>query len=146
MDQTWQRVLEDLVARVTGPLHFRIVMQPTMAILLAIRDGWKDARAGNPAYFWAIFTKADERKRLLKEGFSSLTKVLGLALVLDGIYQLIELHWFYFGEAIIVALLLAFVPYLLIRGPANRLSRWWFSRHRNGETKKQPPGEESRAA
>ena len=30
---------------------------------------------------------------------------------------------FYPGEALIVALLLAFVPYLLIRGPAARIAR-----------------------
>jgi hypothetical protein len=48
---------------------------------------------------------------------------------MDAIYQLIDLHWFYPGEAIIVALELAFVPYLLIRGPANRIARWMMSRH-----------------
>ena len=31
-------------------------------------------------------------------------------------------------DAAIVALLLAFVPYLLIRGPVARLARWWFGR------------------
>lgn len=134
------------MARVTGPLHFRIVMQPAMAILLAIRDGWKDARAGNPAYFWAIFTNAGQREELLKEGFTALTKILGLALVLDGIYQLIELHWFYLGEAIIVALLLAFIPYLVVRGPANRLGKWWLARHAPEKTKHQGQGNERRAA
>jgi hypothetical protein len=35
---------------------------------------------------------------------------------------------FYPGEALIVALLLAFVPYLLIRGPAERIARRWMDR------------------
>jgi len=32
----------------------------------------------------------------------------------------------YPGEALIVAFLLAFVPYLLILGPVNRIARRWF--------------------
>jgi hypothetical protein len=32
---------------------------------------------------------------------------------------------FHPGEAGIIALLLAFVPYLLLRGPFTRLANWW---------------------
>jgi hypothetical protein len=46
-----------------------------------------------------------------------------LAVILDAIYQFEELDKFYPGEALIVALVLAFIPYLLIRGPAARLAR-----------------------
>ena len=48
-----------------------------------------------------------------------------MAIVIDGIYQFIVCRWFYPGEAIITALILAFVPYLLIRGPVNRIARLW---------------------
>jgi hypothetical protein len=44
---------------------------------------------------------------------------------MDAIYQFIALRWFYPGEAILVTLQLAFVPYLLVRGPANRIARRW---------------------
>ncbi len=44
---------------------------------------------------------------------------------MDLIYQVIEFKTFYPGEAVIVALLLAFVPYLLLRGPCERVARWW---------------------
>ena len=128
MDVNWQRVAANLIARLTGPLHLRLIFQPTMAALLGIRDGLKDATGGEPPYFWAIFTNPTHRKQLLRGGLRSVAKVLVFALVLDAIYQLIELHWFYPGEAILVALTLAFIPYLFIRGPVNRIARWWGAR------------------
>jgi hypothetical protein len=42
----------------------------------------------------------------------------------DAIYQLYALETFRPGEALIVSMALAFVPYLLIRGPAARVARW----------------------
>lgn len=124
-----QRIAEDLLERVSGPMHLRIYLQPAVAMFFGIRDGLKDAHEGKPPYFWTIFTSRGNRKELLKSGLHSVAKILIVAFVLDAIYQLIELHWFYPGEAIIVALLLAFIPYLLIRGPVNRLARWRASRH-----------------
>jgi len=37
------RVWHNLGARVTGPMSLRLLLQPTMAIIFAIRDGLKDA-------------------------------------------------------------------------------------------------------
>jgi len=126
---TLHRVFTDLVGRLTGPLHLRLLMQPAMAAFFGIRDGLKDAREGQPAYFWSLFTDSEHREERLKSGFKAVAKVLAFALILDAIYQFIALRWFYPGEAIIVALELAFVPYLLIRGPAKRIAGWWISRH-----------------
>ena len=44
---------------------------------------------------------------------------------MDAIYQGIVLRRFYPGEAVIVALLFAFVPYVIMRGPATRIARRW---------------------
>jgi hypothetical protein len=60
MDHLITRITGDLIARVTGPMKFRLVLQPAMATFFAIRDGLKDAREGNPAYFWALFTDKGE--------------------------------------------------------------------------------------
>jgi hypothetical protein len=43
---------------------------------------------------------------------------------MDMIYQYLVFKTFYPAEALVVALLLAFVPYLLIRGPVMRIVRW----------------------
>ncbi len=123
MDPLIARVSHNLVARVTGPMHFRVLLQPGMATFFAIRDGLKDARECKPAYFWGLFTDKGERKAMAENGWKSVGKVFILAIVLDVIYQLIEHRWtVYPGEAALVAIILAIVPYLLIRGPVNRIA------------------------
>ena len=47
---------------------------------------------------------------------------------MDAIYQYVVLKTFYPGEMVIIAILLAFVPYLILRGPMARLARWWMAR------------------
>jgi hypothetical protein len=118
----------DLVGRFTGPMTFRLVLQPAMALLYATRDGLKDARAGRPPYFWAAVRDPNERTRLLHEGWARIRRVLVLAAVMDAIYQLIVVRHIYLVELVVVVLVLAFVPYLLWRGPINRIARWWFLR------------------
>jgi hypothetical protein len=119
----WQRVIENLFARLDGPLHFRLIFQPLMATIFAVIDGIKDAKQGNPPYFWNIASNREDRKELLKLGWKRVGKIFILAVVLDIIYSLKVMHWIYPGETLIVAFVLAVVPYLLIRGPVNRLVR-----------------------
>jgi hypothetical protein len=133
MDGTWQRVADNLMTRLSaGPLHFRLFLQPAMALYFGIRDGLKDAHEGKPAYFWSLFTGSQNRAELLGEGLKAVGRVMALAIVMEVIYQLIVFHTFYPGEAIIVVLILAFLPYLLVRGPANRIARWWATHHATG--------------
>jgi hypothetical protein len=121
MEDIWLRLAGNMVDRVSGPMKFRLLLQPTMAALLAIRSGLKDARAGKPPYFWTIATDPTARAELLRDGWKSVGKVFVLALALDVVYQIVELRFVYPGEAIIVALLLAIVPYLVLRGLVTRL-------------------------
>jgi TRAP-type C4-dicarboxylate transport system permease large subunit len=102
-------------------MHFRLLLQPLMAVIFAVLDGRKDALAGRPAYFWAMFTSPGHRKELLRSGWKSVGKIFIIAIVLDGVYQFITVRWFYPVEALVTAIVLAFVPYLLLRGPVNRL-------------------------
>jgi hypothetical protein len=123
MEEMLARFWGDLMARVGGPMTFRIVLQPIMAAIFAVRGGLKDAREGRPAYFWAIFTDPAQRREMLRDGWKSVGRVFIFAIVMDGIYQFIVLRWFYPLEALIVAIVLAICPYLLIRGPVNRIAR-----------------------
>ncbi|MGE5181792.1 MAG: hypothetical protein ACM31C_07005 [Acidobacteriota bacterium] len=122
------RFLGDLLARPSGPFAFRFVLQPLMAMLLALRDGTKDARAGRPPYLWSVWSDAGHRRERLLEGLKATARVLAAGLALDAAYQVVVLRHFYPGEALVIALLLGFVPYLLIRGPADRVARWWTAR------------------
>src|SRR5262245_58394688 len=96
-----------------------------MASILAFRDGSKDAREGRPLYTWALLTDPAHRASYLREGLKRVTRVIIFALVMDAIYQFIVLRWFYPGEALVTAFVLALLPYLLIRIPAALIARRW---------------------
>jgi hypothetical protein len=129
MDQIWVRLGTQLLARISGPMKFRLVLQPVMASIFAIRSGLADARAGKSPYFWSLLSDPGQRADMIKDGWKSVGKVFILALVLDVVYQIIVLRFVYPGEAIIVAFILAIAPYLILRGLVTRLAR----------TKKAPP-------
>lgn len=122
LENVFTRVWENLLSRPAGPLKFRFVLQPAMGIFLAVRSGLKDSREDQPAYFWALFWNAAHRRQLLHDGWKSVGKLFVLALVLDCVYQVIVLHWIYPFEALVVAVFLAIIPYLLVRGPVNRIA------------------------
>lgn len=117
------RAVEQLLGRASGPLHFRLLIQPIVATLLAIRAGRKDAREGKPAFFWTLLTQPEARRSLLQSGWKDVGKLFLVALVLDTIYQIIALHGFYVLQALIVAIVVAVIPYTLLRGLATRLAR-----------------------
>jgi hypothetical protein len=123
--EVWQRVWQNLRDRPGGPMTFRFLLQPCMAALAALYDGVADARAGRAPYLWTIVTDGALRGSRLSEGVISTGRVLLLGLVMDTVYQFIELNSFYPTEAVIVAILLAFLPYLLLRGPIDRIARRW---------------------
>jgi hypothetical protein len=123
MHEIWLRLVENFFARVDGPFHFRIIMQPLMATTLAIIGGVKDAKLGKSPYLWAVVFDPPHRKELLHDAWKQVRRIFFLAIVLELIYQPYVLHAFYPGEALIVAFMLAIVPYVVVRGPANRISR-----------------------
>ena len=115
------RIIENLADRITGPLTLRLILQPGMAAFFALRDGLKDGRDGRPPYFWALLFGWGDRRELIRSGWKSIGKVFLMAMIIDAIYQFIALRWFYLGEALIAAFILACVPYLLLRGPMSRI-------------------------
>jgi hypothetical protein len=123
-----ERVWRQLIERPGGPMTFRFILQPAMAAIAALRDGVRDARIGRAPYAWALLSDASERGGRLAEGVIATARVLLLGLVMDTVYQFVVLKTFYPGEAVIVALVLAFLPYLLLRGPIERIARLWLAR------------------
>ncbi|MGE5318902.1 MAG: hypothetical protein ACM3KD_01855 [Hyphomicrobiaceae bacterium] len=123
MDDIWLRFVENMNDRVSGPMKFRLLLQPAMAAFFAIRAGLNDARTGKPPYFWSLVTDPAHRIDMLKDGWKSVGKVFLIALLLDVIYQVIVLKFVYPGEAIYVAFVLAILPYLILRGLVTRIAR-----------------------
>ena len=123
------RLWDEIIARPSGPLALRVYLQPLMAALFAFRDGKRDAATGRPPYFWSLFTDPSHRGEQIESGWRSIGKIIVLAIVLDVIYQFVVLKGPRPLETLIVAALLAVVPYVLLRGLFNRILR---SRRRAG--------------
>jgi hypothetical protein len=66
MEDMLSRVWENLIGRVGGPLTLRLLIQPTVATILAIRAGLQDAREGRTPYFWSILSNPTQRHDLLR--------------------------------------------------------------------------------
>src|SRR5262245_56765335 len=124
MEEILIRLWDELIGRIGGPMSFRLLLQPAMAMIYAIRDGLKDARESRPAYFYSLFTDPENRLGRLRQAFKAVFRVFVFAIIMDLIYQLIVLRWIHPMQALIVAFVLAFLPYILLRGPVNRIARF----------------------
>jgi hypothetical protein len=123
IDNIWMRFLENMVARVSGPMRLRLLLQPTMAAIFAIRSGLKDARDGRPAFLWTVITDPSSRDYLIKDGWKSIGKIFLIAMALDIVYQFIVAKFIYPLEVVVTAFLLAIVPYICLRGLTTRIAR-----------------------
>jgi len=130
MDDLITRFWSEIAARPNGPMAIRLFLQPIMASIFAIRDGWHDAEQGKPAYFWALFTNPAARADLMRDGWKGVRRVFFFAVVMDLVYQAIQLRGFRPIETLSVATTLAIVPYVVLRGPINRIIRTWQHRDR----------------
>lgn len=123
MLEIWMRIWDDITSGRHAPLAFRFILQPAVAAFFAYRAGRQDARDGRPLYLWALVGDREHRKTLLREGWRDIGKVFIVAIVMDGVYQFIQVRWFYPGEAVMVAVILAVLPYLVFRSLVNRILR-----------------------
>ena len=121
LDRLWKNI----VARPGGPMTFRFILQPAMAVLAAWRDGMVDARLDRTPYLSGLVFGDVSRGARLWEGVVSTARILILGVVMDVAYQLAFLDSFYPAESALIAILLAFLPYALLRGPLARIARLW---------------------
>lgn len=128
---------EDFLARPDGPMSFRFTVQPIMATILAVRAGLRDARTDQPPFLWGLVTQTARRRELVYGVLKDLRNLFILGVVLDVIYQLGVNKFIYPLELLFTVLLLVLVPYILVRGPVNRVARLYFrrqARNEDGET------------
>jgi hypothetical protein len=114
----------ELLERLEGPMSLRLLFQPLMATLFAVRDGLGDAKNRRPPWLWSVFAEPEHRHELLRNGWKSVSKVFIAAIVLDLVYQLVSSkgHECHVLESLWVAAVLALVPYAMLRGITNRLA------------------------
>ena len=126
MDAIWDFIVrgaEGLIGRLDGPLHFRLVVMPTVVTFLALRAHRRDVREGRPTRLGAFFTDPAARTRLSRSALKDIGRVFIVAVVMDTAYQLWVFRWVYPMQLLIVAVACAIVPYVLVRGPITRIAR-----------------------
>ncbi|MQR00992.1 hypothetical protein [Glaciimonas soli] len=125
-----QRFWTDLISRPSGPMAFRFYLQPVMGLVVAWLDGVKDARTGRTPFFWTILHEPAERVGRILEGLKSTSRIIGLGVVMEAIYQY-KMGTFHVLEALNVVFFLAVLPYLLFRGPVARIAKYWIAKKKN---------------
>jgi hypothetical protein len=123
MDDLLARVWDHLVGRTAGPLRFRLVLQPIVAVSLAIGAGLRDAALNRPPFLWITCVDAAQRAAMLRDAWKDVRRLFILACIADAVYQVLVFRWVYPVQALVVAGLVAVVPYIALRGPINRLVR-----------------------
>ena len=119
---------EDIPKRLTGPGKFRFLLQPLIAIILGIRSGLADARAGLPPYLYAVLFKPDLRREMMRSALVAIVNLLLMGILIDSVCQWLILGISYPGAALVVGPVLIVTPYTVSRAVTNRLAR----SHKNG--------------
>jgi hypothetical protein len=115
-------IVDNLVARLTGPMSFRFILQPAIAVFLGIRDGLLDAKAGTPPFIEDLVFNPANRKRSLKAAFHRLLTPIIVATVLDAIAQYLIFQHVRPLPALLVGTFVMGLPYSLARGVTNRIA------------------------
>jgi hypothetical protein len=118
-----RQFLEELPQRFTGPGRLRFIFQPVLAILLGVRGGLADARAGNPPFLSGLLFNSGRRRALLRSGAAAISTLLAMGIILDVVFQLVLYHAVHPGAALVVGPILICLPYGLSRALTNRLTR-----------------------
>lgn len=133
-----ERFWSDIADRIHGPMTFRYMLQPAMALLAAVPDGIRDARLGHKAFFWSALWDPQAPKGRLREGLVSIARVALLGISMDVIYQFKVFDRFYPAEALMMALLLAVIPYFALRWLTELIARRWFPTAASHDTEPRP--------
>lgn len=117
------RIWQNMLDRPGGPFVFRFVFQPVMASIAALRDGLHDARSGRAPFLRTVVTDPAQRRGRLDEALIATSRIVLLGLAIDTVYQFVEFKTFHPVEAVIIALLLGLLPYMVLRGLVTRVAR-----------------------
>lgn len=107
----------------SGKGQIRFLIQPLVAIVLGARLGIADAKEGHHPFLFRLFRGDEPRGELFKKSLSDVVMPMCLAIVIDCILQYYTLGVVRLFAAVIVGLVLVWLPYSLARALTNRLMR-----------------------
>jgi hypothetical protein len=107
----------------SGRGQFRLVQQPAAAVILGIKLGIHDARQGQAPFVRRLLTTPAQRWKLFKRSVREAALPLVVALLADGILQVLTLGRVRPMAAVVVGGLLVWLPFVVARAFANRIWR-----------------------
>jgi hypothetical protein len=118
-----------LPQRFSGPGRFRFILQPALAIVLGLRSGLADVRAGHPPFLIGLLLHPGRRRELLRSAAAAIRNLLAMGIILDIAFQLVLYRSVHPGAALVVGPILICTPYAVARALTTRVARWpWRSR------------------
>jgi hypothetical protein len=114
---------DDILARFSGAGRFRFIVQPTVALVIGVRDGIKDGRAGHLPFVLALMSRSARKCDLLRSAFASVRELISIAIILDVVSQFLIFRRIHPGAALLVGPILIAIPYAVSRALATSLSR-----------------------
>jgi len=124
LTETIARGWENLVGRFGGPMSFRLLVQPAVAAVFAIRAGIRDARENKPTFLGCAISNPGSWRARMRQSWKDVGKVFIVALVLDSIYQVVVHSGIFALELLITATVLALIPYMVLRDLVARVASW----------------------
>jgi hypothetical protein len=125
LTETIARGWENLLDRFGGPMSFRFLIQPAVAIFFAIRAGVNDARQHKPTFLGCAISNPRSWRARMRQSWKDVGKVFIVALILDSIYQVVVHSGVFALELLITATVLALVPYMVLRDLVARVATWF---------------------
>ena len=118
-----RQFLEELPRRFTGSGRLRFILQPTVAIVLGIRGGLADAKAGDVPYLFGLILGAGRRRELLRSGMAAVRNLVALGIMMDIVFQLVLYRSVHPGAALVVGSILICLPYAVSRALTRRVTQ-----------------------
>jgi hypothetical protein len=113
----------NLVDRLGGPMSFRLLMQPAVAIFFAVRAGIRDAQENKPTFLGCALSNPSSWRARMRLSWKDVGTVFIVAVILDAIYQVVVHSGIFAVELLITATVLALVPYMVVRDLVSRVAR-----------------------
>jgi hypothetical protein len=107
--ETLTRGWENLSGRLGGPMSFRLLMQPAVAIFFAVRAGVRDARENKPTFLGCALSNPSSWRARMRLSWKDVGAVFIIAVILDAVYQVLMHSGIFALELLITATLLALV-------------------------------------
>ncbi|MDX2091475.1 MAG: hypothetical protein SFX73_26680 [Kofleriaceae bacterium] len=122
---------EGIVRDLTGDKgQLRLVLQPLVAIFLGSRLGVADAKERKHPFLFRLFQGNEPRSSLFKDSLADVVMPISVAILLDCILQHYTLGFVRPFAAVIVGMVLVWLPYAVSRALTNRAVRRHYAEKR----------------